>query len=108
MKTRIGSYYSTDVLHELRCSNCGGVWHCACGSMALHRDSPDLNRCPLCSALCKHCGQARVTGRWSELCADCIAVTRRETAQYGMDYEPNEDDALGPEVRGDLMEPRSR
>lgn len=106
MKTRIGSYSSTDVLHELHCSNCGGKWHCACGSMSLHRDSRDLNHCPMCSALCKHCGQARVTGRWSELCADCVAVTRRETAQYGTDYEPNEDDAFGPEVRGDLMEPR--
>ena len=100
----------SDVLHELKCNNCGGRWSCTCGSMRLHEDSADLNRCPLCSRTCLHCGQARVTGRWSELCADCVALVRRENQIFlnGDDYLPNEDDALGPDVRGDLLEPKAR
>jgi hypothetical protein len=80
----------SDILHELRCPNCGSKWSCVCGSMALHRDSSDLNRCPLCSATCAHCQQERVTGRWSELCADCVAVVRRERPYSDGNNEPDD------------------
>lgn len=92
---------NTDLMHQLKCNNCKSKWYCCCGDMKLHDASTDLNRCPLCSATCAHCGNARVTGRWSELCADCVATVRRETAQFIDDHAP--DDAHdwgipGPEV----------
>ena len=63
-KTSLSSYPSTNTMHELKCNNCGGRWHCTCGSMKLHQDSPDLNQCPKCLSrftspdpLCHVCGR---------------------------------------------------
>lgn len=110
MKNRTGSFSiangDSDLQHEIRCNTCRVKWTCTCGDMNLHEISADLNRCPLCSRTCLHCGQARVTGRWSELCQSCIDVVRREGAVWREDHDPNDDDAPGPEVRSDLMGPR--